>query len=60
MLYFRFEESLRRIKAVEYESPKFARKLRTPILKNDYSLGNLVLRFPVQLIERRIFRYDNL
>jgi hypothetical protein len=60
MFYSRFGESLDRINAIDYESLRFARKLRTQILKEYYGLGNLILRFPVELIDQRIFRYDSL
>jgi hypothetical protein len=60
MIYFKFGESLGRIGTVKYKSPIYARKLITQILKDDYGLGNLILKFPEELIDQRVFRYESL
>jgi hypothetical protein len=60
VIYSKFGLSMNRIEAIDFESPRFSMKLRTEILKNDYNLGNLILRFPVELIDQRIFEYESL
>jgi hypothetical protein len=45
-----FGITMARVKAVDWESPRYSRKLRTEILRRDYNLENLILRFPVELV----------
>jgi hypothetical protein len=60
MKEFLFGENMLRIGGKTYDSSIFGKKLRTQIMKNDYRLGNLILRFPNELICQMIFRYDSL
>jgi hypothetical protein len=60
VIYSKFGLSMDRIEATDFEFPRYSRKLRTEILKNDYNLWNLILWFPVELVDQRIFRYDDL
>jgi DNA integrity scanning protein DisA with diadenylate cyclase activity len=54
------EYSPTKILASEIGYPRYSRKITTEILKKDYALSNMIVRFPEKVYDDMFFTYEDI